>query len=41
MKGADIVLSERDGRLPFLADLESPFPYDGNPLTELPVFDLS
>ena len=41
MKGADIVLSERDGRLPFLADLESPFPYDGNPLTELSVFDLS
>jgi dTDP-4-dehydrorhamnose 3,5-epimerase len=41
LQGADIVTSERDERLPFLADLESPFPYDGNPLTELPVFDLS
>jgi dTDP-4-dehydrorhamnose 3,5-epimerase len=41
MKGADIVLSERDGRLPFLADLKSPFSYDGNPLTELPAFELS
>jgi dTDP-4-dehydrorhamnose 3,5-epimerase len=41
LPGADIILSERDGRLPFLADLESPFPYDGNPLTELPAFDLS
>jgi len=41
MKGDDIVLSERDQRLPFLADLKSPFPYDGNPLTELPAFELS
>jgi dTDP-4-dehydrorhamnose 3,5-epimerase len=41
LQGADIVLSERDERLPYLADLESPFPYDGNPLTELPAFDLS
>jgi len=41
LQGADIILSERDQRLPFLADLESPFPYDGNLLTELPVFDLS
>ena len=40
LPGADIILSERDGRWPFLADLESPFPYDGNPLTELPAFDL-
>jgi dTDP-4-dehydrorhamnose 3,5-epimerase len=41
LQGADIILSERDERLPFLADLASPFPYDGNPLTELPVVDLS
>jgi dTDP-4-dehydrorhamnose 3,5-epimerase len=41
LQRADIVMSERDERLPFLADLESPFPYDGNPLTELPAFDLS
>ena len=41
VKGADIVLSERDQRLPFLADLKSPFSYDGNPLTELPAFELS
>jgi dTDP-4-dehydrorhamnose 3,5-epimerase len=39
-QGADIILSERDEGLPFLADLESPFPYDGNPLTELPALDL-
>jgi dTDP-4-dehydrorhamnose 3,5-epimerase len=40
-KDADITRSERDERLPFLADLESSFPYDGNPLTELPSFNLS
>jgi dTDP-4-dehydrorhamnose 3,5-epimerase len=40
LQGADIILSERDERLPLLADLESPFPYHGNPLMELPVFDL-
>jgi dTDP-4-dehydrorhamnose 3,5-epimerase len=41
LQGADIVISERDERLPFLADLESPFPYDGNPLAELPTFNLN
>jgi dTDP-4-dehydrorhamnose 3,5-epimerase len=41
LQRADIVLSERDERLPFLADFDSPFPYDGNPLAELPVFNLS
>jgi dTDP-4-dehydrorhamnose 3,5-epimerase len=41
LQRADIILSERDERLPFLADLDSPFPYDGNPLAELPVFNLS
>lgn len=41
LQDADIVRSERDQRLPFLADLESPFPYNGGPLTELSTFDLS
>ena len=41
LQRADIILSERDERLPFLADFDSPFPYDGNPLAELPVFNLS
>jgi dTDP-4-dehydrorhamnose 3,5-epimerase len=40
-KEADIIRSEKDERLPLLKDLDSPFPYDGNPLTELPVFNLS
>jgi dTDP-4-dehydrorhamnose 3,5-epimerase len=33
---AAMVRSERDNRLPLLKDYQSPFPYDGNPLTELP-----
>jgi dTDP-4-dehydrorhamnose 3,5-epimerase len=41
LRDADIVRSERDQRLPFLADFESPFPYNGDPLTELSTFDLS
>ena len=40
-KEADIIKSEKDGKLQLLKDLESPFPYDGNPLMSLPVFDLS
>ena len=40
-RDANIILSERTGDLPFLKDLESPFPYEGHPLAELPVFDLS
>jgi dTDP-4-dehydrorhamnose 3,5-epimerase len=40
LQGADVILSEKDERLPFLADMECPFPYDGSPLTELPTFDL-
>jgi dTDP-4-dehydrorhamnose 3,5-epimerase len=40
-KDADIIRSEKDDRLPLLKDLDSPFPYDGHPLTELPVFNLS
>lgn len=38
---ADIIRSEKDDRAPFLKDLKSPCPYDGNPLTDLPVFNLS
>jgi dTDP-4-dehydrorhamnose 3,5-epimerase len=38
---ADLIRSEKDDRSPFLKDLESPFPFDGNPLTKLPVFNLS
>jgi dTDP-4-dehydrorhamnose 3,5-epimerase len=38
---ADIIRSEKDDRAPFLKNIESPFPYDGNPLTDLPVFNLS
>ena len=40
-KETDIIKSEKDGQLPLLKDLESPFPYDGSPLMSLPVFDLS
>ena len=29
-----LVLSEKDTRLPSLADFDSPFPYDGTPLPE-------
>jgi dTDP-4-dehydrorhamnose 3,5-epimerase len=40
-KDADIIRSEKDDRAPPLKDLESPFRYDGHPLTKLPVFNLS
>jgi dTDP-4-dehydrorhamnose 3,5-epimerase len=40
-KETDIIRSERDDRLPLLKNLESPFPYEGHPLTELSVFNLS
>jgi len=38
--GGDMVRSERDDRLPLLAELESPFAYDGHPLAGLPTVDL-
>ena len=41
LRDTDIVRSDRDERLPLLKDLESPFSYEGNPLTELPVYNLS
>jgi dTDP-4-dehydrorhamnose 3,5-epimerase len=39
-KEADITRSERDDRLPFLKDLDSPYPYHGIPLRELPTIGL-
>jgi dTDP-4-dehydrorhamnose 3,5-epimerase len=38
---AVIIRSEKDDRAPYLKDLESPFSYDGNPLTKLPTINLS
>lgn len=40
-KDADITKSDKDGRLPRLKDLESPFPYDGHPLSGLTVCNLT
>ena len=31
----DIIISEKDGRLPLLRDFVSPFAYDGHPLVSL------
>lgn len=39
-KDADIIKSDKDGRLPQLKDLESPFPYDGHSLAALMVSNL-
>lgn len=36
-KNADIVMSDKDGRLPRLKDLDSPFPYEGQPLEALTI----
>ena len=41
LRDKDIVRSDRDERLPLLQELESPFSYEGNPLTHLPVHNLS
>jgi dTDP-4-dehydrorhamnose 3,5-epimerase len=35
MSEADLIISEKDSRLPHLADFESPFAYDGHPLVPL------
>lgn len=37
---ANIITSEKDGRLPRLKDFESPFPYDGHPLGALTAAEL-
>jgi dTDP-4-dehydrorhamnose 3,5-epimerase len=39
-KDADITMSDKDRRLPFLSDLNSPFPYDGYPLSPMAVPDV-
>lgn len=40
IKEADISISEKDRRLPFLKEFSSPFPYDGHPLAPLSVTNL-
>lgn len=35
IKDADIIISDKDRRLPFLKEFSSPFPYDGQPLAPL------
>jgi len=37
LPGAEPVLSGKDAKLPTLAEFDSPFPYDGRPLTPLDV----
>ncbi len=39
-KDADIMISDKDRRLPLLKDFTSPFEYDGHPLEPLTVLDL-
>jgi dTDP-4-dehydrorhamnose 3,5-epimerase len=36
-KDTDTIISDKDGRLPRLKDIDSPFPYEGQPLTALTV----
>jgi hypothetical protein len=38
-KEADVITSDKDRRLPLLADFASPFAYDGQPLAPLTVTD--
>jgi dTDP-4-dehydrorhamnose 3,5-epimerase len=35
MSEADLIISDKDRRLPYLAEFESPFAYDGHPLVPL------
>jgi dTDP-4-dehydrorhamnose 3,5-epimerase len=35
MRATDIIVSEKDSRLPRLAEFDSPFAYDGHPLVPL------
>jgi dTDP-4-dehydrorhamnose 3,5-epimerase len=41
LRESEIIRSEKDGKLPPLKDFESPFPYNGNPLTSLAVCNFS
>jgi dTDP-4-dehydrorhamnose 3,5-epimerase len=40
-KEADVIISDKDRRLPSLKDFTSPFAYDGHPLEELKVTELA
>jgi dTDP-4-dehydrorhamnose 3,5-epimerase len=40
IKDADVIISDKDRRLPYLKEFSSPFPYDGNPLAPLSVTNL-
>jgi dTDP-4-dehydrorhamnose 3,5-epimerase len=40
-KVTKLIRSDRDDRLPYLKDIESPFAYAGNPLTKMPTVNLS
>jgi dTDP-4-dehydrorhamnose 3,5-epimerase len=40
IRDPDIIVSDKDKRLPFLKEFISPFAYDGNPLSALPALDL-
>jgi dTDP-4-dehydrorhamnose 3,5-epimerase len=35
MSASDLIVSEKDRRLPYLTEFKSPFPYDGHPLVPL------
>jgi dTDP-4-dehydrorhamnose 3,5-epimerase len=37
---ADVITSDKDGRLPYLKDFDSPFAYDGHPLAPMTVTEL-
>jgi dTDP-4-dehydrorhamnose 3,5-epimerase len=40
VKASDVILSDKDRRLPLLKIFDSPFPYDGNPLAPLTVANI-
>jgi dTDP-4-dehydrorhamnose 3,5-epimerase len=40
-KDADMIISDKDRRLPLLKDFTSPFVYDGHPLGSLMVTDIA
>ena len=40
LEDADIITSDKDGRLPLLKEFVSPFAYDGHPLAPLTVPEL-
>ena len=40
IKEAEITISEKDRRLPFLKEFSSPFPYDGHPLAPLSIINV-